>query len=178
MKKSSMNLSHFLIPFGTAFILPSLIIFLLEVFVGDISASKSLSNIIQKQFADGHNLFLIALFGSIPFFILIAILFCASFAINTNRLNYLLWGGLIGILTIMLWGHISIWYPLYGPGGMSSTAVIGFIFIPFYCIPTMIIGTIVGWIAGWLISRRKQKTVEREDYMLKAVRKASEADAL
>ncbi len=150
MTKSNFRVKHFLIPLGTAFIVPSLVIFILEVTVGGISPFKSILDIIQRQFSEGDNLFLLALFGSIPFLIHIGLIFLLSFTLSTKRLNYILWGGIIGTLVIMLWGHISIWYPLYGPGRMSSTAVIGFMFIPFYCIPTMLIGTSI----GWLISKR------------------------
>ncbi len=153
MKKTNFRLKYFLVPLGTAFIVPSLIIFLLEVLVGRIPPLKSIQDIIHRQFARGDNLFLLALFGSIPFLIHIAVLFSSSFSMDSRRLDYLLWGGLTGTLIVMFWGHISIWGPLYSQGHMSSTAVIGFLFIPFLCIPTMLIGTGV----GWFLSKRPGK---------------------
>ena len=121
--------------------------------MGRIPPLKSIQDIIHRQFARGDNLFLLALFGSIPFLIHIAVLFSSSFSMDSRRLDYLLWGGLTGTLIVMFWGHISIWGPLYSQGHMSSTAVIGFLFIPFLCIPTMLIGTGV----GWFLSKRPGK---------------------
>ena len=51
----------------------------------------------------------------------------------------------------MIPGHVSIWADLYGPGRPSSTAVLGFLFIPIFCLATMGIGML----AGWLVTRTK-----------------------
>lgn len=56
----------------------------------------------------------------------------------------------MGILLLMILGHVAVWYPLYGGGHMSSTAVIAFFFIPFYCIAAMAIGLLIGWAVSLL----------------------------
>lgn len=134
-----------LVPTVVAFITPALIIFFLQVVIGGISPLDAIKDIAVRQFAPGHNLFVIALFGFIPFAILIGILFRVSRTLTARRVYCLLVGGILGILALMIYGHVSIWYPLYGGGHMSSTAVIGFIFIPFFCIPTMLAGLALGW---------------------------------
>jgi H+/Cl- antiporter ClcA len=70
--------------------------------------------------------------------------------IKGKRLVCLFYGGLLGILILMILGHVAIWYPLYGGGHMSSTASIAFFFIPFYCIVSMGIGLFAGWLISLL----------------------------
>ena len=141
---------YILIPIIAGILTPSLVILILEIFVGHISIIQSVSNIIERQFASGENLFLLMLFGLFPFIILIWIISPISRKINGKRLNCIFWGGLIGILLPMITGHVAVWYPLYGGGHASSTSVIAFFFIPFYCIVTMGIGLLIGWIISRL----------------------------
>ena len=132
-------------PLTVGLLAPSIIIFCLEIFVGRINPFSSLADILRRQFAEGENLFLIALFGLIPFALLSVICLVAARYLSPARLTCVAVGGLLGILTLMVPGHIAVWYPLYGGGHMSSTAVIAFLFIPFYCLVTLAIGLIVGW---------------------------------
>ncbi len=48
----------------------------------------------------------------------------------------------------MVPAHVSIWYPLYTGGHIALTAAIAFLFIPFYCIPALAVGLLVGWIVS------------------------------
>ena len=136
---------HICLPVLIGVLTPSLVIFILEVFVGHISPIRSAMSILERQFAEGDNLFLIMVFGFIPFAILTGLISLMSRTIKAERLDCLLLGGLVGILVLMILGHVAVWYPLYGGGHMSSTAVIAFFFIPFYCIVGMAIGMLVGW---------------------------------
>lgn len=133
-----------LIPLAVGLLVPSLIIFFLEVSVGHISPLASAKDILRRQFAEGHNLFLLALFGLIPFGALSVVCLIAARRVSPTRLVCIGVGGLIGILGLMVPSHLSVWYPLYGPGRMSSTAVIAFLFIPFYCLVTLGVGLLVG----------------------------------
>ncbi len=58
---------YLLISLILGLILPSLVIFILEVFWGHINPFAAIVDIIKRQFGGGHNLFLIMLFGLIPF---------------------------------------------------------------------------------------------------------------
>lgn len=128
-------------------ILPSLVIFILEVFWGHINPFAAIVDIIKRQFAAGENLFLIMLFGLIPFAALIGIVNSLyNNRLRWKRLDCVFYGGLAGILIITVWGHFAVWYPLYSGGDISSTAVIAFFFIPFYALFTMGIGMLVGWL--------------------------------
>jgi hypothetical protein len=129
---------------------PSLVIFCLEVFVGHINPLTSISDILRRQFAEGHNLFLLAVFGLIPFAVLSTACFVAARLLTSSRLACVAVGGLGGILALMVPGHVAVWYPLYGPGRMSSTGVIAFVFLPFYCIATLCVGLFLGWLVSLL----------------------------
>ena len=137
-------------PLAIGLLVPSLIIFLLEIFVGHISPSAAAVDILKRQFSEGDNLFLLAAFGLIPFAVLSATCAIAAGRLTPPRLACLGIGGLIGILGLMVPGHIAVWYPLYDPGRMSSTAVLAFIFIPFYCLVTLLMGLLVGWLVSLL----------------------------
>ena len=114
-------------PLVIGLVVPSLIIFYLEVFVGHIAPLVAAEDIMERQFSDGDNLFLLAAIGLIPFVALSAICADAASRLTPSRLACLGIGGLAGILSLMVPGHASVWYPLYGPGHVSSTAVIAFL---------------------------------------------------
>lgn len=147
------------VPVAIGMIVPSLVVFYLQVFVGHIAPAAAVADILHGQFAEGENAFLGAVFGLIPFAALSAICARAAGAMTPLRLACIGVGGLVGILALMIPGHVSVWYPLYGPGHMSSTAVIAFFFIPFYCLVPMAIGICVGWLVSLLpIFRRAPQT--------------------
>jgi len=136
--------------FAIGLVTPSLIIFCLEVFGGRINPLASIADILRRQFSEGDNLFLLAAFGLIPFAVLSVACFVAARWLSSSRLACVAVGGLLGVLALMVPGHVAVWYPLYGRGHASSTAVIAFIFIPFYCIATLCIGLLVGWLVSLL----------------------------
>ncbi len=137
-------------PLAIGIITPSFIIFSLEVFVGHISPLASAADILRRQFAEGDNLFLLALLGLIPFVALRAVCIVAAPHLSPARMACIFVGGLIGILGLMVPSHIAVWYPLYGSGQMSSTSAIAFLFIPFYCLVSLGIGLLVGWCVSLL----------------------------
>ena len=146
MKTSTKHkLFWILTPLAVGLLVPSATILGLQVFVGGISPFTAIADVLKRQFAEGHNLFLLALFGLIPFAVLSVTCFVASHRLSPARLSCLGVGGLLGILCLMVPAHVSVWYPLYGGGHMSSTAVIAFVFIPFYCLVPLLVGLIVGW---------------------------------
>lgn len=147
---SNLKKRHIYLPVILGVLTPSLVIFILEVFVGHISPIHSILSILERQFAEGRNLFLIMVFGFMPFAILMGITTLVSRTIKGKRLDCLFVGGLVGILVLMVLGHVAVWYPLYSGDHMSSTAVIAFFFIPFYCIVTMGIGVLIGWLISLL----------------------------
>jgi hypothetical protein len=138
-----------LAPLAVGLVAPSLVVFCVEVLVGNVSLSDAAADISRRQFSEGNNLFLLAAIGLLPFAVLSAICVFAARRLSPARLACLGAGGLVGILGFMIPSHVAVWYPLYGPGHASSTAVIAFLFIPFYCLGTLAIGLL----GGWLVSR-------------------------
>ncbi len=55
------------VPLAVGLVVPSLVVFCLQVFVGHIPASAAAVDILRSQFAEGENAFLGAIFGLIPF---------------------------------------------------------------------------------------------------------------
>jgi len=129
---------------------PSAVILWLELFVAHTSLASAIVDLARRQFAEGENLFLLALFGLIPFALLSVTSFVAARFVSGRRLACISSGGLIGILAFMVPAHVSVWYPLYGGGHMSSTAVIAFLFIPFYCVATLVVGLLIGLAISFL----------------------------
>lgn len=139
-------------------ITPSLVIFLLEITLGKIDPVASFKDIAFRQFAEGHNLFFLAVIGLIPFGALSIVMRCISSVIPRLQFSLFSLFGLIGILALMIPAHVSVWRPLYTDEHMSSTAVIAFLFIPFYCLVTMAIGIGVASLISiplWLKASKK-----------------------
>src|SRR5215831_6353061 len=56
----------------------------------------------------------------------------------------------IAITAFTAWGHAAVWWPLYFRGyRMSSTAVIAFLFIPFYALGALAVGLLVGYVISF-----------------------------
>lgn len=142
----STKLFWLILPLFVGLVTPSAIILGLETIVGRRSFQAAFWEIVSRQFAKGENLFLLALIGLIPFVLLSIFSFVAAWFMSQRRLACMSLGGLIGILGLMIPLHVSVWYPLYGGGHVSSTSAIAFLFIPFYCVVTLLLGLLVGWV--------------------------------
>lgn len=79
------------LPLATGLVTPSAIIFCLEVFVGRVSPIAAIQDIGLRQFAEGHNLFLLAVVGLIPFALLSVILLVIGRHLSASRLAYCHW---------------------------------------------------------------------------------------
>jgi hypothetical protein len=155
---SKLRKRHIYLPVILGVLAPSLVIFILEVFVGHISPAHSVADILQRQFEEGENLFLLMACGFIPFAILIGSTALFSRTLKGKQLDCVFIGGMAGILVFMIPTHIDVWYPLYSGGHMSSTAVVAFIFIPFICIGTMGIGLLIGRAVSLLPLMKEDKS--------------------
>ncbi|MCW5624366.1 MAG: hypothetical protein KIT73_06595 [Burkholderiales bacterium] len=74
---------------------PSTILFVLDVFVGNTGVVASLGGILRDQFAEGRNLFLLALIGSIPFAALAIICGAVAHRRGPRGVTALAIGGLV-----------------------------------------------------------------------------------
>ena len=53
------------------------------------------------------------------------------------------YGGLVGILTIIIWGSWESLRPIYTDEHVSSTTAIAFLFIPIYAVPGGLVGAVL-----------------------------------
>jgi len=86
----------------------------------------------------------------IPFAALIPATKLISLKLTGWRLECVFWCGLLAVTAFTAYGHVMVWWPLYFGGRMSSTAVIAFLFIPFYALGALIAGLIVGYVISLL----------------------------
>lgn len=119
-------------------------------------------DIAHRQFAEGHNLFFLAVIGLIPFAILTVLV--RGLSSTLTRMHFCLFSlcGLVGILALMIPAHVSVWRPLYTDEHASSTAVIAFLFIPFFCTVSMGIGIGVASLVSiphWIQRRKGKETL-------------------
>ncbi len=144
-----------MVPMIIGFVAPALVILVLQICVGDFSLADSVRDIYSRQFSRGDNLFMLTLLGLVPFVPLSLLVLLKFEKFPPAKLACLGGGGLLGILALMIPGHVAVWYPLYGGGDTSSTAVIAFFFIPFYCLASLAIGLLLGHLT-WRIMARRQ----------------------
>jgi len=139
-----------LTPLVVGFVTPSLVIFTLQVCIGGRTPDTAIQDIAGSQFAEGHNLFLLAVWGLIPFLVLSVLLLVQPASFPRSRIACLSIFGLLGILGLMVPTHWEVWAQLYNGGRMSSTAVVVFIPLPFLCLVTMLPGVAIGWLVSKL----------------------------
>ena len=134
---------------------PSGVIFVLDITLGQASASETLLSLAHRQFAGGDNLFLLAVLGLVPFVLLDGVLLVVrSRSTEPRRVAWLAVGGTLGALALMIPAHVGVWLPLYMHQHTSATAAVAFLFIPFFCCGSMLIGAGVAalmwrWLGRW-----------------------------
>lgn len=114
-------------------------------------------------FASGHNLFLLGLINAIPFVVFAFLTrwryrISASEEPNTFRPHT--WGVIfagLAVLAMTLFVQLVVWLDVFNPKGGSSTAVIAFVFLPFYALALMPVGYFVGWLVGGAAARRTKQ---------------------
>ena len=147
MHKLRTQLYWILLPPALGAIIPSAVIFCLQVFVANISPLVALADVIQRQAGKDTQLWVIAAINIIPFVTLSIICSFLARSIPQRRLNCIGLSGLVGILALMIPLHIDVWYPVFSGQRTSSTGPVGLVFAPFYCLGTLFVGLLVGWLA-------------------------------
>ncbi len=110
-------------------------------------------------FASGHNLFLLGLINAIPFVVFAFLTrwrYRLSAAENAKTFLPHKWGIILAGLTVFamtLFIQLVVWMDVFKPMGGSSTAVIAFVFLPFYALALMPVGYLVGFLIGKNIKR-------------------------
>lgn len=149
---------------GIGILATPIILFFIQVFVGGYAPSESIEDIRSKQFQQGHNLFLLAAVASIPFFALAVLQLVLAITCHRSTWYWMTVAGLFGIFAVMVPSHYAVWAPLYGPGRMSSTAVIAFLFIPFLCLGGMAAFMLLMWLFTWLARRIRRLAASQKTH--------------
>ncbi len=131
-------------PLLLGLVLPSLILLGVEWLVGGRSLLLALADVAARQFAAGHNLFLISVLGLLPFAALSLLSAVLARRLSPCRLNRLAGAGLAGILLVTVPAHAEVWVPLFGGGEVSSTAPLAFVVTPFAGLLGMGAGVLCG----------------------------------
>lgn len=111
-------------------------------------------------FAPGHNLFLLGLINSIPFIVFAFLTrwrYRMSAMEDAKTFQPHKWGVIGAGLTVFamtLFIQLVVWMGVFNPRGGSSTAVIAFVFLPFYALALMPVGYLVGWLLGRVSARK------------------------
>lgn len=121
---------------------------------GGKAFGSAVADVASREFAEGENIFLLSLIGLLPFACLSFFTFLMAQRTSPRRLAFMAVGGLVGILAYMVPAHVAVWQPLYTGGHVSSTSALVFLFVPFYCVPVLVIGIIIGWVVSKLLPAR------------------------
>ena len=143
---NSLRTRWFAVIISIGFITTPAIIFFLDILIGNINPLKSIPEIISRQFNDRDNLFLLTIYGLIPFMLHGAFCFWYGVVFSYRVLNCYAVTGLLSILLCMIPMYALTWLPLYGYGKSSSTYVIVLMFIPWFCVLSLGLGLAVSWL--------------------------------
>ena len=132
------------------FINENVVKWVLAVVVGNYSVKEGYIDAFE-YFSLGGYLFLTA-FRSIPYFILW--LAVKSYVKRESSMTAgIAWGGLIGILFMIVWGSWSAQHAYYTNEHVSSTSAIAFLLIPIYAIVTGFLGGFIGGLVSYVSAK-------------------------
>ncbi|NQX87792.1 MAG: hypothetical protein HRT77_03920 [Halioglobus sp.] len=132
------------------FINENIIQWILAVVVGHYSVKDAYIDAFE-HFSIGGYAFLTA-FRSIPYFILWFAV--KSYVKKESSMTVgIAWGGLIGILFMIVWGSWTAQHAYYTNEHVSSTTAIAFLFIPIYSIVTGLIGGFSGGLGSYVSAK-------------------------
>ncbi|MDQ7797951.1 MAG: hypothetical protein RDU76_03270 [Candidatus Edwardsbacteria bacterium] len=137
MKNLKQRLVCSFIPLMVGVLVAPSVLLYVKVVYGKSGIFMAFQEIYVSQFKEGHNLFFIELTSLIPFLVLTAYLFYYTSEGSIRKAYAMCIGGIVGTLIATIIGHFSIWHSIYTNSPGSSTAVIGFLFIPIISILPM-----------------------------------------
>jgi hypothetical protein len=113
----------------------------LAIQVGGMSVGAGFNDAFEHFSISGYLFF--TAFRMIPYVGLgVALLVLSKTKISDYSLA-VFYGGLVGILTILIWGSWEVQRPYYTDEHVSSTTAIAFLFIPIYAIPAGLLGAVL-----------------------------------
>lgn len=141
------------------FVLPWVVRISVEAFFKPDQIGRILARFPELLFASGHNLFLLGLLSALPFVVFVFMTrwrYKMSTAEDPKTFLPHKWGVIfagVTVLAMSLFIQLVVWIDVFNPKGGSSTAVIAFVFLPFYALALMPVGYLVGFLIGKWIKR-------------------------
>jgi len=148
---------YFVLIFTALFINEDAVHVIVAMVVGKLTVTDSISEVFKYFNWSGYSLTL--KFRLVPYIALSIVLLIIGRTKKRHLFNPTFVGGLIGILGFMLPSMWLVLRPLYTAEHVSSTSPIAFLFIPIYCVPTMILGVLLGNFAFVLIRYYSNKKI-------------------
>jgi hypothetical protein len=133
------------------FVNENLVQWALAVIVGHYSVTNGFKDAF-KYFSFGGYAFFTAI-RLIPYLILGVIILTIR---RKKTAPGIAWGGLSGILVMIVSASWDALHPFYSGEHVSSTTALAFLVIPFMAIVTGIIGALAGWVICFIINKRKK----------------------
>ncbi len=151
MNKIDRILSYALV-ISFIFINETTIQWLLAIYVGGMGVTEGFNDAFKYFTLSGYLFF--SAFRLIPYLILY---FCLKYLVKKKNNNYIGmgWGGLIGVLFIIIWGSWEAQHSYYTDAHTSSTTAIVFLFLPIYSIATGLIGGLTGYVINYVFNKLK-----------------------
>jgi len=123
----------------------------LAVIVGNYSMINGFKDAFEYFSIEGYLFF--TAFRLIPYLILGLVV--KSFIKKKRKIGLGIgWGGLVGIVFMIIWGSWFAQLPYYTDEHVSSTTAIAFIFIPIYAIVTGLIGGVIGGLMSLVLTNK------------------------
>lgn len=142
--------------------MPWIVSISVEAFFKPDQTGRILARFPELLFASGHNLFLLGLLSALPFVVFAFMTrwrYRMSAAEDPKTFLPHKWGVIFAgtvVFGMSLFIQLVVWMDVFNPKGGSSTAVIAFVFLPFYALALMPVGYLVGWLIGGVLARRKK----------------------
>lgn len=142
------------------FVLPWIVRISVEAAFKPNEIGRILARFPELLFASGHNLFLLGLLNALPF-VVFAFMTRWRYRMSAaedpktflpHKLGVIFAGTTVLALTLFI--QLVVWMNVFSPKAGSSTAVIAFVFLPFYALALMPVGYFVGWLIGGVLARR------------------------
>ena len=140
-KHKQMKLFWYIFLISFVFINENFVQWLLAIFFGHYSIVGGFNDAYKYITLEGYAFF--GMFRLIPYALLG---FLVMFLVKREKTisPYIAWSGLVGILSLSVWGYWDAQQALYTNAPVSSTTAIAFIFIPLYSIISGALGCIIG----------------------------------
>ena len=151
MSKNSIKWFWVTLFFTAVFVNENLVQWALAVIVGHYGIIGGFKDAF-KYFSFGGYAFFTAI-RLIPYLILGVIILMIK---HKKTAPGIAWGGLSGILVMIVLASWDALHPIYSGEHVSSTTGLAFLVIPFFAIVTGIIGALAGWVICFIINKRKK----------------------